>query len=306
VTQNHYRERAATSFSAPLRLRYSHAMTESVAAFNWNADWENRYRALSYDHVVASTQALLQRDCTIGASVLKIGNGYALYHGPDSAMTAASSIGTGDGNYQQELAAVEDFYLSRACRPRLWTNPTTNPEFLRLLYSRGYRPVTTVQTWIRSAWRIPTISLADDIAVRVVDEIESDIWIQTVAAGFQENQETVNAPVPDPTADAFFSFAFAPGFTAVLAFRNNQPAGGGVLAQGHGLAILRTASTRFQHRGKGVQRALIAARLQYAIESGSQVCLATTSIDPADHSAKNMALFGFQKLRLSSLMEKVS
>ena len=279
-------------------------MPEPGANFTWNADWENRYRALSYDHVVASTQALTQRDPAIGAAVLKIGNGYALFHGLDSAMTAASSIGTTDAGHLDQLAAVEDFFLSRNCRPRLWTNPTTKPEFLRLLHSHGYRIVTTVQTWIRPALELSDVPLASDITVRIVDERESDIWIDTVASGFQETNDVVKTPVPKSMADAFFSFAFAPGFTAVLAFRDRLPVGGGVVAQGHNLAILRTASTRFQHRRKGVQRALVAARLRFAIEHGTAVCLATTSISDIDHSARNMALFGFQKLRLSSLMEK--
>ena len=270
----------------------------------WNEDWEARYRALSYDHVVASTKALLKRDPTIGAAVLKIGNGYALFHGPDSPMTAASSIGTGDGDFEQQLAAVEDFYLSRNCRPRLWTNTITKSEFLRLLQTRGYKPVSTVQTWVRPTAPIPDVRVASDIEVRIVEERDADTWIQSVASGFQETHQALQVPVPKAMADAFYSFAFAPGFTAVLAFRDGEPVGGGVLAQAHQLAILRTASTRFYHRGKGVQRALIAARLQYANEHGSEVCVATTSVEDSDHSARNMALFGFQKLRLSSLLEK--
>ena len=279
------------------------AMSESPH-FVWNDEWETRYRALSYDHVVASTKALLQRDPAVGAAVLKIGNGYALFHGPDSAMTAASSIGTGDGNFEQQLAAVEDFYLTRNCRPRLWTNPTTHPGFLRLLDSRGYKPLATVQTWVRPAEPLPEVRVASNIEVRIVEERDADTWIQTVTAGFQEINHPLHAPVPKAMADAFFSFAFAPGFTAMLAFIDEEPVGGGVLAQAHQLAILRTASTRFQHRGKDVQRALIAARLRHANVSGNTVCLATTSSDDSDHSSRNMALFGFQKLRLSSLLER--
>jgi hypothetical protein len=279
-------------------------MSKSGAGFNWNSDWEDRYRALSYEHVVASTESLTRRDPATSPAVLKIGHGYALFHGRDSAMTAASAIGTGDGDFEQQIAVVEDFFLSRGCNPRLWTNSTTTPEFLRLLEGRGYRSVTTVQTWIRPATTVPGIPLAPAITVRVVDEPEAQLWIDTVATGFLENREAVHTPVPKSMADAFFSFAFAAGFTAVLGFRHGQPAGGGVLAQGHQLAILRTASTRLHHRGNGVQRALIAARLQLAMQSGCQLCLATTAIDDTDHSARNMALFGFQKLRLSSLMEK--
>lgn len=277
---------------------------ESVIDFNWNSDWEDRYRALSYENVVVSTDVLARRDPTIGATVQRIGKGYAAFYGPRGAMTAASGIGVGETGYEDELAAVEDFYRNRGCSSKVWTNSATHPDFLHLLESRGYRTIHTAGTWIRPTAQPVSIHGLEHIEVRLVAQDQAEEWLNAAAIGFLEETGPWKDSLPKSAADMFYSMAFASGFTAMVAYDDKIPAGGAVIAQGHGLAILRTASTRFNHRGKGIQKALIAARLNHAQKSGSQVCLSATSASPHDTSAKNMSLFGFRLLRTSALLER--
>jgi hypothetical protein len=50
---------------------------------------------------------------------------------------------------------------------------------------------------------------------------------------------------------------------------------------------------------------LIAARLAHAVNNGSAVCVSYTSAMADDVSAKNMSSFGFQRLRMSTIFEKL-
>jgi hypothetical protein len=48
----------------------------------------------------------------------------------------------------------------------------------------------------------------------------------------------------------------------------------------------------------------MAARIKYANKNRCEFCISNTSVNANDPSARNMALFGFQELRTSTLFEK--
>src|SRR3954470_6443458 len=100
----------------------THEMAEST---NWNREWDERLRHLALESVTSCTEALAERDPSIGASLLAIENGYAAFHGINGAMTAASNIGIGDSKHDEQLDAVEAFYKGHGCPTRIWTNNNT-------------------------------------------------------------------------------------------------------------------------------------------------------------------------------------
>ena len=61
------------------------------------------------------------------------------------------------------------------------------------------------------------------------------------------------------------------------------------------VAAIGSASTRFLHRGRGVQSALIAARLTCASEAGCKVAFSIANADGP--SERNLRRFGFTFLQ---------
>ena len=279
-------------------------MSHFEVDFGWNSEWDERLRKLSFENVVSCTEVLARHDPSIGATVLNIGSGYAVFHGRNAAMTAVFGIGLSNDKTDEELDAAERFNQDHECPVRIWTNNRTHPNFVQLLEARSYKPMEITWTWIRSAKMPPVFEIPHNISVDIVDQARSAVWVKTVGLGFMEKMEPFDGDLPKWSTDMFFAFGFTKGVEAFLALENGDPAGGGLLARGYGIAILRTASTRFQHRGKNVQKSLIAARLAHAVNNGSEVCISYTSAVSNDRSAKNMEFFGFQKFRKSTLYEK--
>ena len=136
-----------------------------------------------------------------------------------------------------------------------------------------------------------------DISVRRVATDELDLWNLTVAQGFAEH-----FPVSPEILEVMKVFAQADGIECYLAKIDGQPAGGGTLAMRDGVAGLFGASTLPAFRNRGVQTALLQARLKRADEAGCDiaVCLA----QPGSSSQRNIVRQGFQVLYTRVKFEK--
>lgn len=97
----------------------------------------------------------------------------------------------------------------------------------------------------------------DDIEIVAADFDEANLWVKTVAA---------------------------------VAKRRGLGVGGGVLHLHGETASVRTTSCRIEHRNQGVQSALLAFRLNEALEAGC--CFAFSSTAQPGHSARNLNRFG--------------
>ncbi len=77
-----------------------------------------------------------------------------------------------------------------------------------------------------------------------------------------------------------------------LAWHDGEPVGAATLAICDGVASLFGASTRVPHRNRGVQHALIAARLAAAVDAGCD--LAVVHTEPGSDSQRNVERLGFR------------
>lgn len=86
------------------------------------------------------------------------------------------------------------------------------------------------------------------------------------------------------------------GWLCWLAFDGDEPAGGGALYPAEGVAYLSFAATLPEHRGKGAQNALLAARIRRAAELGCDLVITETGERRADqpsNSYRNILRAGF-------------
>lgn len=86
--------------------------------------------------------------------------------------------------------------------------------------------------------------------------------------------------------------AHAPGTVRLVAEVQGQPAGTAALSVTGGVAALYGTSTRPEFRGRGVQTALLAARLHRAADSGAE--FASVFVTPGSGSERNVRRAGFR------------
>jgi GNAT superfamily N-acetyltransferase len=98
--------------------------------------------------------------------------------------------------------------------------------------------------------------------------------------------------------------AAADGFVAYLARRDGAVAGGASLRLFEGVAQLCGAATRPEHRRRGVQSALLAARLDAAGRVGCDVAVVTTL--PGSKSQENVQRRGFELLYTRAVLVRTT
>jgi GNAT superfamily N-acetyltransferase len=82
-----------------------------------------------------------------------------------------------------------------------------------------------------------------------------------------------------------------PCVTGFIAWVDGEPAGSAALCMRDGVATLFSTSTHPSFRRRGVQTALIRARLAHASAAGCDIAIVTTS--PGSDSQRNVQRYGF-------------
>jgi ribosomal protein S18 acetylase RimI-like enzyme len=94
----------------------------------------------------------------------------------------------------------------------------------------------------------------------------------------------------------------AAGVTRYIALRDGVIAGGASFRMADGIAQLTGAATAPAHRGRGIQTALLSARLADAAAAGCDVAVVTTQ--PASKSQQNAQRRGFDLLYTRAVLVK--
>ena len=275
----------------------------AVQGWNWDKEIEPKLRAAALRRTFASTKILALRDPHLDPIVMPVADGYAVFHGPGATSSFAREVATSRPISGKELRFLEEFYADRSCPVRVWVSNRTHSSLLEMLHGRGYAARSHSINWFRSLDSDPIHCQKPNIDVLPVTRQLYENWSQTVAAGFFEDNEPASfTTIPASFVDLFFAFGCALEDQAFLARIDGDFVGGAVLNVADGIAMLRTASTRFAHRNTGVQQALLAARLKCAREQGAQIAVCQTP--PSGPSAHNLSKFGFRPFRYGCMMEK--
>jgi len=193
----------------------------------------------------------------------------------------------------------------RAARVELAT--LADPSVGTLLTRRGfelagYENVLGLALTTHVVGRLRLAHEADEargVIVRRTGEDEIRPWIETVADGFS-HPDQFDGPPPtesfnrEMVVDVFSQSSLVPGMALYLARRDGVVAGGGAIRISEGLAQLSGASTLPAHRRRGVQSALLRARLLNAARQGCDLAVVTT--EPASKSQQNVQRAGFALL----------
>ncbi len=134
---------------------------------------------------------------------------------------------------------------------------------------------------------------------------ESMTWISTVVEGFGHPDEP-NSLAPHESfsrqalEQVFVDFADTSGFRRYLSRVDGSPAGGASLRVSGGVAQLCGAATLPAYRRRGVQTALLRARLHDAAVEGCDIAVVTTQ--PGSTSQSNVQRQGFALLYTRAIL----
>jgi hypothetical protein len=284
------------------KVRYS--ATGSASSLTFDSDMLlEKVQDASITMLRAATATMGMRRPEVGVCLADLAGACVAYNGSDVPLTCAIGVGTASAADPADVEAIEAFYSSRKSPVRITISGRTHTGVNSLLASRGYKAGAPMENWWRPLAGITAQSVADNIEVMPATVDDADVWVRTVATGFQESDAPVDdCKLPSRLLDTFYCFGFADGARPFLARRNGEVAGGGVLHINGDTAHLRTTSCRFVHRRNGVQTALLNFRLQWALRAGCRFVFSSTAGIGA--SARNLERFGLQPLSISFLMSR--
>ena len=235
-----------------------------------------------------------------------IGGTNAVYGGPGQPYNKIIGLGFAALD-EQELAVLEAKYDARSGEIRVEQATLADPSVAALLTRRGYELIgyenvlgLELTAAARNALaRACQADAARGLQITSAGENEQRLWIETVSEAFV-HADTFDGPPPTETftreaiEEVFSEFGATPGVTLYLARRDAAIAGGGSLRISDGLAQFSGAATLPAHRRRGVQSALLRARLLDAANRGCDLAVVTT--EPASKSQENAQRAGFTLL----------
>lgn len=235
----------------------------------------------------AEARALL--DPTSGSTWIECAGAWAVFDGVDSPVTQSFGLGMFEEPTSESMDRIERFFLDRRAAVMHEVCPLAGVATLDLLCARGYRPLevsSVLYQRVGQGREHPT----DDgsITVRETDPEEAALWSAICARGwahdhpeFRELLEQFGALVAAREQSVCF-----------LAELDGQPGAAGVLCLHEGVALFGGAATVPEMRRRGLQAALLQARMRYAFEHGCDMAMMVT--EAGSQSQRNAERTGFR------------
>jgi GNAT superfamily N-acetyltransferase len=226
-----------------------------------------------------------------------VAGGWMAANGPGSYLNKAVALGFDGEPTDEDAARIDQFFASRGIEPKIELTQFAPVSFLRRLAERGFvlqefentlvlplRALPAPTTLLPGGWpegvRIERIDPRDDRQV--------EVFVRTSASGFIPDGEQI----PEEYLVTGASAARAPEHDSYVAYLGTEVAGAGGCGTRHGATSLFGTSVLPRFRRRGIQQALMAVRLERALELGSD--LADITSHPGIPTERNAGRLGFQ------------
>jgi hypothetical protein len=210
-----------------------------------------------------------------------------LFDGASSPITQTFGLGLFGEPTADDLNRTEEFFRERGAPVFHELSPLAGVPLADFLASRGYRPVEFTSVMYKPLAAYESTGGESRVAVRRVRPGEEELWSQVSARGWSENPEWTDFLLALGRV-----IASAEGAHAFFAELNGSPIATGVLRCDDGVAYFGGASTIPEARKHGAQRALLDARMRFAIERRCD--LAMMCAHPGSASQRNAEREGFR------------
>ncbi len=221
-----------------------------------------------------------------GSEWMECAGACVVFDGVSSPLTQTFGLGIFEELTSEALDAIERFFLDRGSPVMHEVSPLAGVAALDLLCARQYRPIEISNVLYRSV-ALPAAEHGMGISVRITGPEEAPLWSDVTAGGWVHDY---------PELRDFFAQT-----TAVSAAREDSicflveldgiPAATGSLCIHDGVALFAGGATVPEMRRRGLQAALLHARMRYAFECGCD--LAMMVAEAGSNSQRNAERKGF-------------
>jgi GNAT superfamily N-acetyltransferase len=248
--------------------------------------------------VIAQLEERRQADllAAVAPVVRPFAGGVMGFHEPGSWQNQASGAGLAGPVSDDEIDAMVEFYVSRGVEPRVELSPFADPSLIAGLGTRGFVVREFEHVLARELLadedleaRLP-FGRPAGLELELVDKSDADMIERAVAAtlrGFYPDTEP-----PTSMVDACRSTLLLASTLTFVARLDGELVAAGSLSCGSQVASLMGVSTAPAARRRGIQQALMVARLAAARERG---CVLTTiGSRPGMSTERNAMRLGFR------------
>jgi GNAT superfamily N-acetyltransferase len=255
--------------------------------------------------IAEASQAARRRRADTAGFVIPIAGGVASYAEQGSPFNKVAGLGFGGVPDTAALDEIEQAFTVCSAPVQVELAHLADPAIGSLLTGRGYRLASFENVLGLALPGTPERITPPGVQVRPSGDDEFESWLDVVADGLA-HPDTQGIPSHEEfprevIARAERDFAAA-GVTRYIALRDGIIAGGASFRAADGLAQLTGAATAPAHRRRGIQTALLSARLADAATAGCDIAVVTTQ--PGSKSQQNMQRHGFDLLYTRAILVK--
>ncbi|ODR19114.1 GNAT family N-acetyltransferase [Mycolicibacterium porcinum] len=262
-------------------------------------DLARRIEKAEADLISSATHAAGHRGAD--GLALPVAGGYACFAEAESPMNKVVGLGFDGLPDEAVLGEIERTFAARGSATRVELSNLADPEITALLSGRGYRLVEFENVLGRPVGdERPPVT---DVLVRRADDLTA--WVNVVVEGFAHPDgegPVSHEQFPADIIERAERDMEKAGATAYVALCDGAVAGGGMMRLVGPIAQLAGAATAPAYRRRGVQAALLAARLAEAADAGCEIAVVTTA--PGSKSQHNVQRRGFQLLYTRAILVK--
>lgn len=259
-----------------------------------------RLEAADAAGALAHTQTRARLEPESNCRWQEVGDGLAVYSGHASPIRGITGWGMARPVTAQEVRDGVAFFAALGLPAPVHLCPLADPSLLSALAPMRQTAVAFKHMWVRDAAAPLAAPLAaapegaaagaPASAVQVQEargRAALRLWAQVVDAAFHDDEV-----LEDMGLSIAGINTHSPGVRCFLATVDGEPAGGGALAVRDGLGVFFSTATRPRFRRRGVQAALLGARIAAARAAGCDLVAVQTV--PGSASQRNVERFGFR------------
>ena len=215
------------------------------------------------------------------------GGAYAVFDGVDSPCTQTFGLGIFEELNQPTLDRIERFFLDRGAPVVHEVSPFAGVAALEMLCARGYKPVEVSSVLYRPVGKPEGVGQGN-VSVRTIAVEEAELWSRISTRGWAHGQPELAGIL----LELGIVIASRKGSVCFLAEVDGVPGAAGVLSMHEDVALFGGSSTVPELRRRGLQAALLEARMGCAFDNGCD--LAMMVAQPGSDSQRNAERKGFQ------------
>jgi GNAT superfamily N-acetyltransferase len=256
--------------------------------------------------VAAASEAARRRRADAAGFVIPVAGGVASFAEEGSPFNKVAGLGFGSGPGAAALEQIERAFAACGSPVQIELAHLADPAIGGLLTGRGYRLVSFENVLGFALAGGHERVTPPGIEVRLSGDDELETWLDVVVDA-DLHPDTQGVPsheefTRETLARAEHDLVTATSVRRYAALRGGVIAGGASFRLTEGIAQFTGAATAPAHRRRGVQTALLSARLADAAAAGCDIAVVTTQ--PGSKSQQNVQRQGFDLLYTRAVLVK--